>query len=370
MVELQRIGTVRSKFPEAQPADARKMKKEISFIDVDEKFSEGLYKLERSEFIDVIFHFHKSEGYELKTHTYSGDYKGVFATRSPERPSAIGVTTVQLLEIKKNTLKVTGLDAINGTPVLDIKTADTYLLQKNLEKIAGRRLLDDPRKDIMALILAGDTEALLMKAGQLHGHYCPGLAMGIMAATHAMNVLKVDDSDGLEDLLAITETNNCMSDGIQFVTGCTFGNNALIFRDIGKTAFSLVRRDGRGVRIGSRPDARAHMKQAKGSFSDEYVKVVKKRDHSEETIGQFKNSGVEAAFNTLGLDFDRIFRVEEIKTQVPEYAPSHEDIYCNKCGEAVMASRIVQLEKGDFCIDCAKTPYYQLSGHGIQKIKR
>jgi len=368
MINIQQIGTVRSKFPAAQPADARKMKQEVSYIDVDENFSEGLYKLEKSEFIDIIFHFHKSEGYELKTHTYSGDYKGVFATRSPERPSGIGVTTVKLLEIKNNSLKVTGLDAIDDTPVLDIKTADTYLLQKNLEKIANRRLLENPRKDVMALILAGDTETLLMKAGQLHGHYCPGLAMGIMAATHAMNALKVDDSDGLEDLLAITETNNCMSDGIQFVTGCTLGNNALIFRDIGKTAFSLVRRDGKGIRISSRPDARKYMKQAKDGFSDEYARVVKDQNHSENAIDQFKNTGLEAAFNTLRLDFDRIFMVKDIQPNVPEYAPSHEDIYCKKCGEAVMASRIVQLEWGDFCMDCAKASYYQLSGHGIQKI--
>jgi tRNA-Thr(GGU) m(6)t(6)A37 methyltransferase TsaA len=46
---------------------------------------------------------------------------GVFATRSPARPNPIGLTTVRVLERSRNTLKVTGLDAIDGTPVLDIK---------------------------------------------------------------------------------------------------------------------------------------------------------------------------------------------------------------------------------------------------------
>ena len=46
---------------------------------------------------------------------------GVFATRSPVRPNPIGVTVVQLLERQKNVLKVLGLDAYDGTPVLDVK---------------------------------------------------------------------------------------------------------------------------------------------------------------------------------------------------------------------------------------------------------
>jgi tRNA-Thr(GGU) m(6)t(6)A37 methyltransferase TsaA len=46
---------------------------------------------------------------------------GVFATRSPARPNPIGIATVKLLECRDNVLKVIGLDAIDGTPVLDIK---------------------------------------------------------------------------------------------------------------------------------------------------------------------------------------------------------------------------------------------------------
>ena len=46
---------------------------------------------------------------------------GLFATRSPRRPNPIGVTTVRLLERRGNVLRVLGLDALDGTPVLDIK---------------------------------------------------------------------------------------------------------------------------------------------------------------------------------------------------------------------------------------------------------
>ncbi len=47
--------------------------------------------------------------------------RGIFATRSPERPNPIAVSVVKVVEIKKNVLRVMHLDAIEGTPVLDIK---------------------------------------------------------------------------------------------------------------------------------------------------------------------------------------------------------------------------------------------------------
>jgi tRNA-Thr(GGU) m(6)t(6)A37 methyltransferase TsaA len=72
----------------------------------------------------VIFHFHLSRGYELRQHP-RGDHtrepRGVFALHSPRRPNPIGVTTIELVEVTGNVLTVRGLDAINGTPVLDLK---------------------------------------------------------------------------------------------------------------------------------------------------------------------------------------------------------------------------------------------------------
>lgn len=54
---------------------------------------------------------------------------------------------------------------------------------------------------------------------------------------------------GMEEVIAIVETNNCFSDGVQIVTGCSFGNNALIYKDVGKTAVTVAKRDGSAIRI-------------------------------------------------------------------------------------------------------------------------
>ena len=97
-----------------------------SRIVLNPELTPGLEGLEKQPRILVVFHFHLSDGYQLHQHP-RGDVtrptRGVFALRSPRRPNPIGVTEVELLEIQGNVLKVRGLDAVDGTPVLDLKPA-------------------------------------------------------------------------------------------------------------------------------------------------------------------------------------------------------------------------------------------------------
>ncbi|MFO8020512.1 MAG: TrmO family methyltransferase [Promethearchaeia archaeon] len=81
-----------------------------------------LYKLEDKKGITVVFYFHK---YRNIKSTFSrgidGKWVGVFASRTLERPSRIGISNVKIIKIEKTTLYVKNLDAIDGTPVFDIK---------------------------------------------------------------------------------------------------------------------------------------------------------------------------------------------------------------------------------------------------------
>lgn len=124
-MQIEIIGYVRNKWDEAGPGQADLIKEEISLIELLDNYSDGLLKIEKFSEINILFYFHKSKGYELQTHTRSGEFRGVFASCSPFRPSLIGLTTVKLIERKNNILTVKGLDAINGTPVLDIKPVVT-----------------------------------------------------------------------------------------------------------------------------------------------------------------------------------------------------------------------------------------------------
>ena len=124
MLAFRPIGRVENGFDE--PTDPDELASAESRIVIEPRLAEGLKGLEPRQEILVIFGFHRSTGYELLQHP-RGDVgrprRGVFSLRSPRRPNPIGVTIVRLLAIEGNVLTVRGLDAINGSPVLDLKPA-------------------------------------------------------------------------------------------------------------------------------------------------------------------------------------------------------------------------------------------------------
>jgi tRNA-Thr(GGU) m(6)t(6)A37 methyltransferase TsaA len=118
------IGVVENGFPYGTPGD--EMRAAESRIVLNPEFTGGLQELEKESRILVVFYFHLSQDWELLQHP-RGDQtrprRGVFALRSPRRPNGIGVTEVDLLDLQGNVLTVRGLDAVDGTPVLDLKPA-------------------------------------------------------------------------------------------------------------------------------------------------------------------------------------------------------------------------------------------------------
>jgi L-fuculose-phosphate aldolase len=92
--------------------------------------TDGLLGLESGDDVIVLCYFHRAERDVLQVHPM-GDpgrpLRGVFATRSPARPNPIAVTSTRIERIEGNVLHVVGLDALDGTPVVDIKSyAETF----------------------------------------------------------------------------------------------------------------------------------------------------------------------------------------------------------------------------------------------------
>jgi len=123
-VSHKAIGHVENEFDE--PAAPDLIRATESRIILDPALVEGLFGLEPGQQVMVVFCLHRSQGYDLLQHP-RGDAsrppRGVFALRSPRRPNPIGVTVVDLVAVEGNVLRVRELDAINGTPVLDLKPA-------------------------------------------------------------------------------------------------------------------------------------------------------------------------------------------------------------------------------------------------------
>jgi len=118
------IGTIRSPWTDIvgmpiQPSGARGIP---GSVEVFPEYSEGLKDIEGFDRLFLIYAFHRSVSYDLATTPFlDSTPRGVFATRSPRRPNAIGLSCVRLKEHKGNILIVEDIDILDGTPVLDIK---------------------------------------------------------------------------------------------------------------------------------------------------------------------------------------------------------------------------------------------------------
>ncbi len=110
-----------------------------------------------------------------------------------------------------------------------------------------------------------DIKELYKKAGDLHGHYCPGLAVGVRAAAEALNILNVER--GIRGLYCIAEQRACYLDGIQSVFGTTMGNKNIELRETGDTAFNFYdRAGGQSVRLFVKPQPEGLTREEKTDF--------------------------------------------------------------------------------------------------------
>ena len=106
-------------------ADAPKQGKldgPVCEIEIFEPWSAGLQGLEQFKHAQVIYWLHQSRrDLVLQSPKHDPGRRGVFALRSPIRPNPIGVSTVEIVGIEGNIVRVRGLDCVDGTPLIDLK---------------------------------------------------------------------------------------------------------------------------------------------------------------------------------------------------------------------------------------------------------
>lgn len=223
----------------------------------------------------------------------------------------------------------------------------------------------NPRQEIEEAVYGDDLHKLLRICGMLHGHYCSFSALGVKAGGRAMKELGIKSSTGMEEVIAIVETNNCFSDGVQIVTGCSFGNNALIYRDYGKTAFTLAKRSGEGLRISVKPNCLDEQAPEAAAL---FRKVVIERRGTEADQARVMKLWVEISFKLLDVPDEDVFVITPVKIAVPAYARIFASVKCSVCGEDVMEPR-TRLKDGKLmCLPCSEQGCYQLAGDGISVI--
>jgi tRNA-Thr(GGU) m(6)t(6)A37 methyltransferase TsaA len=120
-MNLQPIGIIHSPYKNRKecPPQGRE---EICWIEVSEQYAEGLKDIDGFSHLILICWLHLDKDFSLLVKTpWDSEPHGVFATRSPNRPNALGFSVVELIERDGNKLKVKGLDVLEGTRLIDIK---------------------------------------------------------------------------------------------------------------------------------------------------------------------------------------------------------------------------------------------------------
>ena len=146
-IDFKPIGIIHSPFTEPenmpiQPSGAIGVK---GTVEVFENFQPGLKDLEGFSHIILLYLFHRSREFKLTVLPFLDSvYRGLFATRAPNRPNPIGLSIVRLEAIENGILHIRNIDVLDNTPLLDIKPyVPEFDIQENvrtgwLEKISRK----------------------------------------------------------------------------------------------------------------------------------------------------------------------------------------------------------------------------------------
>lgn len=170
-----------------------------------------------------------------------------------------------------------------------------------------------------------EAKELMEKAVRFHGHICPGLAIGVLAAKYVLE--HGYDYSPNEELVAIVENDNCSVDALQVILGTTFGKGNLVHKDYGKNNYFFYdRRTEKGIRLAIKS----------GKFNNKKLS----RDEKIQLL--------------LKLKPEDVFNIYEIEYNPPGLTQVELSVPCEICGELTMNSRLMTYNGAEMCIPCYK----------------
>ncbi len=154
-IQLQQIGSIKTPYIDKAPYQPYEDKLSRFEVEVFPEFEEGLNGIESFHYLMLFFYLDRADlsGKLMVDVSWANIETGVFSTRSPDRPNPIGFSIVRLLQRERNILHISGIDAFDNTPLLDIKP---YILDLDSKKDANNGWVDELEdKEHMSLHLRG-----------------------------------------------------------------------------------------------------------------------------------------------------------------------------------------------------------------------
>ena len=123
---IEPVGVCNSPFKELvnMPVQPRGAKDTIATIEIKKELQDALKDLDGFSHIYLIYYFHKVKKPKLQVVPFNdktNTKRGVFSTRTPMHPNSLGLSIVELVEVKENIVTIKGVDIVDGTPIIDIK---------------------------------------------------------------------------------------------------------------------------------------------------------------------------------------------------------------------------------------------------------
>jgi formylmethanofuran dehydrogenase subunit E len=168
------------------------------------------------------------------------------------------------------------------------------------------------------------------KVEEFHGHICVGIAKGTKSTLAAMRILGFNPYEKKhKDLIVYVETDRCMTDAVQVITGCALGKRSLKYVDYGKFATTF----GEAYRVTTTRDF------DKNLSIDEVLKL------------------------TAETPDDEMLSLQRVEVNIPENdlpGPPKEKAVCTKCGERIMDGRAIFKDGKAYCKACLYGAYYKV----------
>ena len=187
-------------------------------------------------------------------------------------------------------------------------------------------------------------ESLLKGSTKVHGHLCPGQAVGVRMAMLGCRLIGLDEPtrrDQIKKLIVYVEMDRCTADAVAHTTGVKLGRRSLKFVDYGIMAATFVNLEtGKAFRIISTEESR--------DLADAYApEVADKHARQLEAYKRMPDSV--------------LFRVQQVAVPIPEEdlpGPTRFKATCSGCGQVVRDRREVIKDARSFCKPCAENVYF------------
>jgi formylmethanofuran dehydrogenase subunit E len=188
----------------------------------------------------------------------------------------------------------------------------------------------------------------LKRISDFHGHLCPDLVIGARAVETALDFLQSKE-ELPSNLCVVAHNQTSALDAIQYLTGCTLGNQRLVVNDWGKHRYQFISgTTGRAVDVRIRP-VHFHLEGAYFDLEDK----VQRQGGTLYEVARMQAIISQWVQWLTSISAEALFTVEETSCELPAVEVCSKYVQCIQCGDLVQKRKAVRLGDGLVCVSCA-----------------